>query len=207
MSAISSMPPMALPAVPIRIPSPLYRMTLEKYESLIASGVFNKRDRVHLINGYLVTRVSESPSHSAICEIIRFAIETFLLALPTAWHLRGDKPLRIPAQSSMPEPDLVIVRGERRIYLNRYPEPADTALVVEVSLSSLDEDRALADIYGASGIPVYWIVNLVDGQVEVYTDPGPAGYRSHEVLASGHALRIVLDGVEVGEIAVADILP
>ncbi|MGP0063928.1 MAG: Uma2 family endonuclease [Isosphaeraceae bacterium] len=204
MPAISSMPPMALPAVPIRIPSPLYRMTLEKYESLIASGVFNKRDRVHLINGFLVTRMAESPLQSAVCEAIRLAIGAILLA---TWHPRSDKPLRIPAQSSMPEPDLAIVRGDWRTYANRYPEPADTALVVEVSLSSLDEDRALADIYGASDVPVYWIVNLVDGQVEVYTDPGPAGYRSHEVLAPGHTLRVVLDGVEVGEIAVADILP
>ena len=107
----------------------------------------------------------------------------------------------------MPRPDLAIVRGDWRTYLTRYPEPADTALVVEVSYTSLDEDRAMADIYGAGDIPVYWIVNLVDGQVEVYTDPGPDGYRSHEVLAPGHTLRVVLDGVEVGEIAVADILP
>ena len=189
MSTLASPLPTALPAVPTqpavpaRNPSPLYRMTLEKYEALIASGVFNKRDRVHLINGYLVTRMAESPSHSAICEIIRFAIEAFLLALPTPWHLRSDKPIRFPVQSSMPEPDLVIVRGERRIYLNRYPEPADAALIIEVSKTSLDEDRALADIYGASGVPIYWIVNLVDGQVEVYSKPGPSGYQSHEVLA------------------------
>ena len=60
---------------------------------------------------------------------------------------------------------------------------ADAALVAEVSVSSLDEDRAMADIYAAGGIPVYWIVNVDDGQVEVYSDPGPSGYRSHEVLA------------------------
>ena len=80
-------------------------------------------------------------------------------------------------------------------------------MVVEVSDSSLDEDRKMAEIYGKAGIPVYWIVNVIDGQVEVYSDPGPAGYQSHEVLAPGHVLRVVVDGVEVGEIPVADILP
>ena len=65
------MPPMALPAGPIRIPSPLYRMTLEQYESLIASGFFTKRDDVHLINGYVVNRMAESPLHGAVCEAIR----------------------------------------------------------------------------------------------------------------------------------------
>jgi Uma2 family endonuclease len=210
MSTLASTPPMAPPAVPARpagptrIPSPLYRMTLEQYESLITSGFFTKRDDVHLINGYLVTRMAESTLHGAICEMIRLAIEAFLLA---TWHTRSEKGLRIPAQISMPRPDLVIVRGVPRDYLARYPEPADTALVVEVSNTSLDEDRAMADIYGAGGVPVYWIVNLVDGQVEVYSNPGPAGYASFEVLAPPHVLRVVIDGVEVGGIPVADILP
>jgi Uma2 family endonuclease len=76
-----------------------------------------------------------------------------------------------------------------------------------VSITSLDEDRAMADIYGAGGVPVYWIVNLVDGQVEVYSNPGPSGYQTQEVLAPGHVLHVKLDGVEIGEIPVADILP
>jgi Uma2 family endonuclease len=191
-------------ARPRWIPSSLYRMTLEKYESLIASGFFSKRDDVHLINGFLVNRMAESPLHGAVCEAIRLAIEAILLA---TWHIRSEKGLRIPSQISIPRPDLVIARGAPRDYLARYPEPADTALVVEVSYTSLDDDRAMADIYGAGGIPVYWIVNLDDGQVEVYSDPGPDGYRTHEVLAAGHVLHVAVDGVEIGQIAVADILP
>src|SRR5262249_44473935 len=203
MSTLASTPPMAPPAGPTWIPSPLYPMTLEQYESLITSRFFTKRDDVHLINGYLVTRMAESTLHGAICEMIRLAIQAFLLA---PWHTRSEKGLRIPAQISMPRPDLAIVRGGPRDYLARYPEPADTALVVEVSNTSLDEDRAMAAIYGAGGVPVYWIVNLVDGQVEVYSNPGPSGYQTHEVLAPGHVLHVKLDGVEIGEIPVADIL-
>ena len=45
----------AQPAGPILVPWPLYRMSLEKYESLIASGFFTRGDDVHFINGYLVT--------------------------------------------------------------------------------------------------------------------------------------------------------
>jgi Uma2 family endonuclease len=54
---------------------------------------------------------------------------------------------------------------------------------------------------------VYWLVNVDDGQVEAYSNPGPNGYQSHDVLAPGHVLHVVIDGVEIGEIAVADILP
>jgi Uma2 family endonuclease len=32
--------------------------------------------------------------------------------------------------------------------------------------------------YGAAGIPVYWIVNLRDGQVELYNDPDPGPHVS-----------------------------
>ena len=205
MSTLASMPATPTqPAGPIRIPSRLYRMTLEQYESLIASGFFTKHDDVHLINGYVVNRMAESPLHGAVCDAIRLAIGAILLA---GWHPRGQNGLKIPMQTSIPRPDLAIVRGDWRDYLNRYPEAAETALVVEVSVSSLDEDRAMADIYGKAGIPVYWIVNVDDGQVEVYSDPGPSGYESHEVLAPGHVLRVVIDGVEVGEISVSDILP
>ncbi|MGC8639720.1 MAG: Uma2 family endonuclease [Isosphaeraceae bacterium] len=179
------------------VPSPLYRLTLEKYESLIASGFLSKRDDVHLINGYLVNRMPESPLRGAIREAVRLAIEALL---PAAWHTRGGKGLRIPSQVSLPRPDLAVVRGVPRDYIARYPEPADTALVVEVSYTSLNEDRALADIYGAGGVPVYWIINLVDGQIEVYCHPGPHGYQTHEVLAPGHVLHVALGGVEIGAI-------
>jgi Uma2 family endonuclease len=150
--------------------------------------------------------MAESPEHGAVCDLIRRAMEVILLAV-AGWHARGQNGLKIPSQVSIPRPDLAVVRGTPRDYLKRYPGAADAALFAEVSLSSLDEDRAMADIYAAGGIPVYWIVDVDDGQVEVYSNPGPSGYQSHEVLAPGHVLRVMIDGVEVGEIPVADILP
>ena len=205
MSTLATMPAMPTqPAGPNRIPSPLYRMTLEQYESLIATGFFPEQDDVHLINGYVVNRMAESPLHGAVCEAIRLAIGALLLA---GWHPRSEKGLRIPARTSIPRPDLAIVRGNWWDYQARYPDASDAALVAEVSISSLDEDRAKAEIYAAGGIPVYWIINVDDGQVEVYSRPGPSGYQSHEVLAPGHVLSVVIDGVDLGEIAVADILP
>ena len=79
--------------------------------------------------------------------------------------------------------------------------------MVEVSDSSQVDNRKQSEIYGRVGIPVYWIVNLVDGQVEVYSNPGPARYPALDVLAPGHVLTVIIDGVEVGQIPVADILP
>ena len=81
-------------------------------------------------------------------------------------------------------------------------------MLVEVSDSSLSDDRALAsEVYGPAGIPVYWIVNLVHRRVEVYADPGPGGYGSTAVYAEGQAVPVVIDGHPLGQIAVADLLP
>ena len=152
------------------IPWPLYRMSLEQYESLIASGFFAKHDDVHLINGYVVNRMAESPEHGFVCD----AHPPCDRGDPWPRRLVCPRPERPedPFAGQHPVPDLAVVRGTPRDYLKRYPEATEAALVVEVSLSSLEEDRAMADIYAAGGIPVYWIVDVDDGQVEVYADPG-----------------------------------
>jgi Uma2 family endonuclease len=81
-------------------------------------------------------------------------------------------------------------------------------LLVEAADTSLDRDRGVKKMAYARGrIPVYWIINLVDRQVEVYSDPRRGQYRSTQVFEPGQDVPVVIDGVEVGRIAVADLLP
>lgn len=69
-----------------------------------------------------------------------------------------------------PCPDLCLAAGERHAFAKRHPGPADIGLGVEVADSSLDSDRAdKGRIYARDGIVEYWIVNIPDRQVEVYT--------------------------------------
>jgi Uma2 family endonuclease len=88
-----------------------------------------------------------------------------------------------------------------------HPAPRQAPLVVEIAHTSLREDREMALVYGKGGIATYWIVNLVDRQVEVYTAGGPRGYRKRKDYKSGENVPFVLDGIERGKVAVADILP
>jgi Uma2 family endonuclease len=60
---------------------------------------------------------------------------------------------------------------------------------------------------GTAGIPVYWLVNLGDRQVEVFSGPGPGGYRSCMVFKRGQTVPVVIDGQACSSIAVDDILP
>ena len=114
--------------------------------------------------------------------------------------------MRIPAFDE-PEPDVAIVRGTDDDYEHRHPGPTDVGLLVEVSDATLDRDRdEKRPAYARGGIAVYWIINLVDRQVEVYTDPGPDGYRSSRVFTPGQVVPVVIDGRQIGQIAVDDIL-
>lgn len=65
----------------------------------------------------------------------------------------------------------------------------------------------MARVDAAAGVPAYWIINLVDRWVEVYTDPCPEGCRVRSIYWPGQSVPIVLDGAEVGRIAVDDMLP
>jgi hypothetical protein len=53
----------------------------------------------------------------------------------------------------------------------------------------------------------YWIVNLSNWKIEVYTDPNTHGYGSRVDYSAGEQIPVVADGVTIGTVDVADILP
>jgi Uma2 family endonuclease len=119
----------------------------------------------------------------------------------------GSEPVRIPDYDE-PEPDISVVRGVRADYRHRIPEAADVALLVEVLDTTLGEDRGKKlSAYARAGIPVHWIVNLVDRQVEVYTGSVAGSYPSPTIYVSGQQIPITIGGQPLQPIAVDDILP
>jgi Uma2 family endonuclease len=180
-------------------------MTVDEYERMVAAGFIPSRNRIHLINGYLVDKMTHNPPHAIATQ--RCGRELGRV-LPAGWHVRPALPIRLPAQDSAPEPDHCVARGTIDDYAERHPGPEDIALLVEVADSSLAEDRDYAArLYGPAGIPVCWIVDVNGRRVEVHTGPGAQGYGSSEVFAEGQSVPVVIAGREVGRIAVADILP
>jgi Uma2 family endonuclease len=111
----------------------------------------------------------------------------------------------------MPEPDVAIVTGALRDYLRKHPRTA--LLVVEVSDATLQRDRTTkVHLYDKARIADYWIVNLIDRQIEVHRRPGPdpdrkRRYKYHQVTF------VPADGLVSPQtrpetrVAVADLLP
>jgi Uma2 family endonuclease len=176
-------------------------MTVDEYERI---GGMLDDDCIELIDGYLVKKMSKNPPHITGVENVLQALTPLL---PAGFFCRKEDPVQIP-DFDEPEPDTTVLRGSRQDYRSRIPQPRDVALLVEVSETTLDRDRGpkLA-AFAKAGMPVYWIVNLVDHQVEVYSSPSPDGYKVHHDFKPGQDIPLVIDGVEVGRIAVADILP
>ena len=102
-----------------------------------------------------------------------------------------------------------VVRGTYANYRHRIPTPDDVALLVEVSETTLRQDRGpKRAAYARAGIAVYWIVNLVARQVEVYTRPVKEGrYRSRKDYKPGQQVPVVIAGQPLPPIAVDDIMP
>jgi Uma2 family endonuclease len=191
------------PMQPAIVPSAVYRINVHEYERIIAARAIED-ERVELIDGYLVKKMGKNPPHSWSTKVLLKALERLLIP---GWTWRLEQPVRIPEYNE-PEPDIAIVRGSDDDYKHRTPESTDVALLVEVSEFTLDRDQGeKLSAYALGGIPVYWIVNLVDGQVEVYTAPSPGGYQSKHIFAPGLYVPVVIGGNEIGRIAVLDILP
>jgi Uma2 family endonuclease len=179
-----------------------YRFSVEEYHRLIELGILREDDPVELLNGEVVTKMPEGDPDGFAIERLNRRLNR---VVPEEYCVRCQQPVIFPEDE--PEPDFAIcLPVERRE--NHAPRPEHVFLVLEVSESSLADDRTVKlRLYAAFGIPVYWIVNLVDRQIEVYTDPvkPPASeprYQTQENFTAGQQVPLTIAGTVVGSIAV-----
>jgi Uma2 family endonuclease len=189
-------------------------ITTDQYHAMIGKGLFRDGDPIELIEGLLIykdrSKIGErSPMHypdhaTGVSNLLPLN----KLLEPLGCHLQSQLPVTIP-QHDEPEPDGAVVRGKIKDYARRHPSPADVLAVIEVSSSSLDFDRTTkGQIYARAGIPVYWILNLVDRQVEVFEEPDSAEgrYRKQIDFGSGSILRLAIDDTII-DVAANELLP
>ena len=202
-------------AAPTTLPAPnryvlmsaVRRFTVDEYHRLIEQGFFAADERFELLDGLIIRKMPRDPIHDACYELTQAALAA---RVPPGWRVRGQ--CAITTDGSQPEPDLVVVRGQPRDHAGRHPGAQDLAVVVEVANTSLAEDRAWkGSIYARAAIVTYWIVNLINSRVEVYTDPsGPdaePAYRRRQDYGITDAVPLVIDGADRGPAPVRDLIP
>jgi hypothetical protein len=184
----------------------LRRFTVDEYHRMIRTGILAEDEPVELLEGWIVTKMPRNPAHDLALEKLDVAIRE---RLPAGWRIRIQ--CAVTTDDSEPEPDLALVRGPVPSSATSHPRPDEIGTLVEVADSSLEHDRTVkGTTFARAAIAVYWIINLRDGQVEVYTDPtGPdaqPAYRTRRDYGPTDMVPLVLDGHQIGRIPVQDLL-
>lgn len=183
-------------------PYPVRRWTLDEYHALIEQGMFDD-ERVELLEGWIVPKMTRNPLHDTTLTFVEEALRPLLAG---AVYLRSQQ--AVTFATSEPEPDLAVVRGSARNYRQQHPGKGDILLVVEIADASLSKDRRKRAIYSAAEVPVYWIVNLNEQVIEVYSEPDLADqkYRQQTRFEMGMNVPLSLPGV-AGVVPMNDIFP
>ena len=199
---------MAIAATPLTYghDASLARFSVASYQRMIASGALTSEDQVELLENYVVVKMPHNPPHDST---IQRMLRPLLKSLPDGWDLRVQSAITL--SDSEPEPDFAVVRGSSADYGSHHPFASDVGLVIEVADTSLSRDRHdKGRIYASAEISIYWVVNLVDRQIEVYRQPSPAGaaadYAASQFYRTGQDVPLVLDGRTVAHVSVAEFL-
>jgi Uma2 family endonuclease len=197
---------------PFPAPDQIYRLTVSQFKQMITTGTLGEDDAVELLHGILVTKMPKNPAHRVATRKSVRALES---VLPAGWIVLKEEPIVIPPGSNW-EPDIAVVRSELEFDASRDVTPADCCLIVEVADANSRARSERRPIAAKAGIPVFWVVSVENEdnlrwptKVEVYNDPDQSSglYRSRLDFESDGQVPVVIDGQEIGTIAVADLLP
>jgi Uma2 family endonuclease len=183
------------------------RWTRDEYYQMADLGFFQDQ-RVELIEGEIIQMAPQKEVHAIAIGLGQRALES---TFGIGYWVRVQLPLFL-TDISEPGPDLAVVQGSPRDYLGG-DHPRTALLIVEVSEANLRFDRGRkASLYAAAGIKDYWIVNLIELQLEVLRDlvadpTSPFGftYKTRRVLKSGESISPLAHPHAV--IKVSDVLP
>ena len=143
------------------------RWTQKEFYRLLDLGFFYDQ-RVELIGGEIIVMPAQKNFHALGIELTADALRA---AFGTGFWVRVQMSLDL-SPSSVPDPDLAVVPGSPRSHKGDKDNPTTALLIVEVSETTLRLDRRRkASLYARAGITDYWILNLIDRQLEVYRDP------------------------------------
>ncbi len=182
-----------------------YRFTARQVLKMVEAGII--KEDVELWDG-VIYKMTKGELHNFL---VGQAGDLLKPIIPPGFHLREEKSSAY-SDDSLPEPDLAVARGKRGDYLPDVCPLAQMVLLVEVSHSTLhaDEGEKLRR-YVEVGVPVYWIVYAKRREVRVHGQPQGSGkdavYLKATTYKKGDDFPVVIDGEEVGRIAVADIFP
>lgn len=150
------------------------RWTRDEVRSLVSLGVLGTDDRLELLEGELVEKMTQYAPHMVAIQLVT---EWANRLSPTTCNVRVQGPIALNDLSE-PEPDVAVVPGNPRDYLGDHPRPEQVLFLVEVSDTTLRDDRKRkVPLYARAGISEVWILDLNGRRLIVHTEPEGDEYR------------------------------
>jgi Uma2 family endonuclease len=172
-----------------------HRFSVQDYYAMARAGILTEDDRVELLDGEVVVMTPIGSRH-AVC--VDRVTRLFFLRFDGRAAVRVQNPVRLSGNSE-PQPDVALLELPLERYAAAHPSPPDVLLVVEVADTSLERDRALKlPLYARAGISDIWIVNLEEGEIEIYRTPSSAGYAEVQRLREGTVTPLAFPGEAIG---------
>ena len=171
-------------------------ITADEYERMGEAGIFPPDARLELIEGEIY---ETSPIGSPHAACVKFLAGLFHRIFGNRLVVSVHDPIRLN-DFSEPQPDVALLRRRDDFYRSAHPTPEDVLLVVEVADATVVADRKVKlPLYAHSGVAEAWLVNIPEGQVEIYSDPASGAYRRAEVFGRGAEARShTVEGLAVG---------
>ena len=184
-----------------------FRLTVHQFEKMIVGGIFRDEDRVELLAGLLIKKMTTYDPHDFAVDQLG---DNLGRILPGDWIARQEKSVML-GRYWRPQPDITVARGPRTRYRSKAPRPADLGMLVEVSDSTYSKDRGLKwTKYAACKVLNYWIVNIPERRIEVYSSPSGKGksarYLERKDYGPDDEVPVIIEGHELGRIKVSDIV-
>ncbi len=206
--AVITPPRPVVPPVSIEPTSPRRRAwTRAEFERLIDAGAFGPDERLELLDGEIITKMTRNEPHAVALRLTDRALNR---VFGDGFDVRNQSPLAL-GEADRPEPDLAVVAGGPRDYLASHPTTA--LLAVEISDTTLAFDRTFkAGQYARAGIAELWVVNLRDRVLEVFRQPAPMadqplGHHYRSVTRHTDDEAVAPLAVPNAPVRVADLLP
>ncbi|MHB8474705.1 MAG: Uma2 family endonuclease [Steroidobacteraceae bacterium] len=151
------------------------RISTDRYQKMVATGVLTKYDRIELIEGEMFDMAPIGTKHSAITSRLN---EFLVLAVSRIATVVVGGPVNL-GEFSEPQPDLMLLKRRADFYDDKHPEAADVLLLIEVSDSSLAFDQGVKlRLYARYGVAEYWVVDVEGRRIVSYRGPSVQGYAS-----------------------------
>src|SRR4028118_363984 len=162
--------------------------SVKEYDWMIEQGILTENDNIELLNGAIVEKMPKGTKHSAANDRVA---RVFYRVLGDKAIVRNQNPIWLD-DFSEPEPDIVLAALNENDYEDKHPTPEDIFLILEVSDSTLSYDRtAKSAAYARAGIRQYLLLNVQDGTLEDYREPGSDGYQSKQTLRDEQTFNLV----------------